>query len=87
MQVQCNNFTHELFTSVISEWVLYNQQTMGIIMFACPLGAWKSLFGFCTQVSWVTAVVWCCGDERIYGQFLLSEYASFIKHKSRLTIS
>ena len=28
-----------------------NQQTLGIIVFAYPYGAGKSLFGFCTQVS------------------------------------
>ena len=60
-------------------------------MFAYILEVWKSLLRFCTQVSFqVTAIVWCCGDEGIYRQSLLSEYAFFIKHwriHGKLTIT
>ena len=48
------------------------------------------MFGFHIQVSFrVKAVVWCCDDEEICGQSLLSEDVSYIEHRSihgRLTI-
>jgi len=89
MQADHNNSTDELITLVVSEWTLQstNHWYTCIIVFAYPLGVQKSLFCFCTKVSfWVTAIDY---DEGIYGQSLNSEYAFFIQHKSihgRLTI-
>ena len=58
-----------------------NKSWVLLYVFAYPLGVRKSFFRFSIQVSFqVTAVVCCCGDERIYGQSLLSEYAFFIKY-------
>ena len=68
--------THECLTSVVSEWMCqstnpgYHHVHLSI----------KSLIIFvwfpCSVSFWVTAIVWCCGDEGIYQQSLLSKYAS-----------
>ena len=81
-----------MFSTIICAWTYYcsshsSQQTFSIIVFAYPLGVQKSLFRFHIQVSFqVSAVVWCCSDEGIYGGSLFSEYAFFIKHRSMTKI-
>jgi len=82
----CNNFTHKLLTLVVSEWTLQSTNPGNRVCFS--IRSWKSLFGFHTHLR-ITAIVWCCDDEGTYRRSLLSDNASFIKHRSihgRLTI-